>query len=705
MNSIQYICEEPVHFGNNWEDPKLEEALINKYFLNSNESKVELENINTNESKKKEKINIVQICGGGDTVLHLLSHNYKQINNLQIVDTNEFQLYKLTDKAFNIINTNFLINYNGRYELLFQNVRNCFTSEFKKFISKIFSCKTMDEQLNLLDSWSQWYKELLYVFEKSMSQSILEQVFGNKACANRKQDFSQHFTERINNYLHQYLAYKSDYLSSILLGTDIKNPINSGFQYPLDLYATLQEIANFFKYRISAKQLIDKQYKDSNNTPVVKLFHGSMQNFLAVTVHKQHFINLSNITDWLDPDEVLYLLQLCYKTLHSNGIVLVRQLNSTIDIPKCAKKAQFTCESISSILPDFNESSAIYTNIYVLFKRKIADENNNNKNNNTNIDLISNNNNINNHVNIDLANKNNIDKFYHNQFIEDNLQNILKSKFFGHINSHINNYLKHCLMLEAFYKSQLQFQYAVDYFSKPFMVLSSRITNVKVQHILLSNIIEEHGGFNLKYESSHSYTFQQFINTLKTYADMMKNDMNMMKNKANSKIEIKKVIEEERKHEQQAFVLTFNSSLMGICTYEQPSLALSCLGMVEYAFANISSIIAKNLINSKYFKDDQHLHHYSLHANLDLHHANDLFYAASLLENSTVDNFYNNKSIQQGIKLASHIFYQLYNEMYLQYLSKAKFKIDQEIHEYCRSLQHEFPTDIDCEDVQFISNE
>ena len=46
------------------------------------------------------------------------------------------------------------------------------------------------------------------------------------------------------------------------------------------------------------------------------------------------FVHLSNILDWLDPDEARTTLGLARRALRPGGWTLVRQLNSTLDVER-----------------------------------------------------------------------------------------------------------------------------------------------------------------------------------------------------------------------------------------------------------------------------------------------------------------------------------------------------------------------------------
>ena len=45
------------------------------------------------------------------------------------------------------------------------------------------------------------------------------------------------------------------------------------------------------------------------------------------------FVHLSNILDWLSPEAASETLALAWRALRPGGVVVVRQLNSSLDIP------------------------------------------------------------------------------------------------------------------------------------------------------------------------------------------------------------------------------------------------------------------------------------------------------------------------------------------------------------------------------------
>lgn len=68
------------------------------------------------------------------------------------------------------------------------------------------------------------------------------------------------------------------------------------------------------------------------------------------------------------------------------------------------------------------------------------------------------------------------------------------------------------MSLEAFHRSQQQFYYAVNYFSRPMSALMMRIPRVEERLGILENVVEEHGNFRL--DMFHEATFRQFLQAI-----------------------------------------------------------------------------------------------------------------------------------------------------------------------------------------------
>jgi len=180
------------------------------------------------------------------------------------------------------------------------------------------------------------------------------------------------------------------------------------------------------------------------------------------------------------------------------------------------------------------------------------------------------------------------------------------------------------MTLDEFRHSQKQFYFAVNYYSQPIAALFARLSDPSLRMQLLGNLMDEHGSINL--EKCHSSTFKAFLNSIGT----------------------------DLKHtEPESAVLAFNLALMGICCHEKPEVAAACLGIIELSFSQISTFIARAVIERSWVSKDK-LSHYSLHASLDIDHAQALFDISERMEHSSRD------AIERGMRLGIYIFDQLY---------------------------------------------
>ena len=185
------------------------------------------------------------------------------------------------------------------------------------------------------------------------------------------------------------------------------------------------------------------------------------------------------------------------------------------------------------------------------------------------------------------------------------------------------------LSREQFLASQLQFFHAVRHFSRPMMSLLSRMSNPMARLALLHNVVEEHGEFEPG--DFHETTFRKFLSSLG--------------------------------HPGAHFVPpgpevdAFNLALTGVCTSESVTTALCCLGVIEYAFADVSALIGQSVVQRGWVSQEN-LVHYSLHAEIDLRHAAELFEIAEKYLECQVEE------VERGLRLGRYIFARLYSDLY-----------------------------------------
>lgn len=104
----------------------------------------------------------------------------------------------------------------------------------------------------------------------------------------------------------------------------------------------------------------------------------------------------------------------------------------------------------------------------------------------------------------------------------------------------------------------------------------------------------------------------------------------------------------------QPSVQSFNLALLGACSAESVRFALAALGMIEFAFADISAFIGERVVEFGWVKSED-LVHYSLHAEIDKRHAAELFEVAEAAAGNPSD-------VEQGFRFGRYIFDRLYRD-------------------------------------------
>ncbi|MEZ0388026.1 MAG: TenA family transcriptional regulator [Verrucomicrobium sp.] len=184
-----------------------------------------------------------------------------------------------------------------------------------------------------------------------------------------------------------------------------------------------------------------------------------------------------------------------------------------------------------------------------------------------------------------------------------------------------------------FEHSQQQFFFAVRFFSRAIAVVVARCPDSSMRMSLVENLVEEQGSFMPL--RAHDRTFTEFLKTLD--ADTH---------------EGRPLIEGPE-------VQAFNFALLGICQGADLETAFGCLGIIELAFAEISTLIGAAVVNHGWVGREK-LVHYTLHAELDLRHAEECF---SAVESRWADSPRARTRIRQGLRLGRHIFSKLYTDL------------------------------------------
>ena len=144
-------------------------------------------------------------------------------------------------------------------------------------------------------------------FDRVMSLPNLVRMFGTQATQNPRPPFARHFAERSRLALRRFPAVDNPFLWQIFAG------------------------------RFSSRQRYDwlqPHAKASGGVLIEPICHqGGMREVLDdLPAGHAELVHLSNILDWLNPAEASATLQSVHRVLKPGGIVLLRQLNSTLDI-------------------------------------------------------------------------------------------------------------------------------------------------------------------------------------------------------------------------------------------------------------------------------------------------------------------------------------------------------------------------------------
>ncbi len=143
-------------------------------------------------------------------------------------------------------------------------------------------------------------------FDSAMSLENLVALFGHGATQNRVEPFGRHFARRTRHATATLPTAVNPYLWQLLVGR-----FPPGVAYP------------WFAAPAPAAW------------PDLTFTRGPMADALAAARDPYDFVHLSNVLDWLTPAEAADTLRRAARALRPGGLVVVRQLNSSSDLPAC----------------------------------------------------------------------------------------------------------------------------------------------------------------------------------------------------------------------------------------------------------------------------------------------------------------------------------------------------------------------------------
>ena len=188
---------------------------------------------------------------------------------------------------------------------------------------------------------------------------------------------------------------------------------------------------------------------------------------------------------------------------------------------------------------------------------------------------------------------------------------------------------------EDFLETQMQFFYAVIFFSRPMAALAAKIPTPELRLEVLRNVWEEHGEGSLTH--GHGRTFLEFLRRL---GGVREEDVYLRGLWADVRI--------------------FNTTLSGASVLDDFIVAVGTLGMIERMFSDISAWIGQGVIANGWLTEDEMIH-YKLHQELDIKHSEDFFKILDAPFQKSAENRY---LIEQGLRLGATVFNNLYTGLW-----------------------------------------
>ena len=182
-----------------------------------------------------------------------------------------------------------------------------------------------------------------------------------------------------------------------------------------------------------------------------------------------------------------------------------------------------------------------------------------------------------------------------------------------------------------FVETQIQFYFAVIFFSRPMSALAGKIPSPELRIEVLRNVWEEHGEGCLS--NGHGNTFLQFLEKLDGISP--------------ERVKLRGLWPEVR---------IFNTTLAGTTVLDDFLVGVGMLGIIERMFSEISSWIGQSVIKNEWISESEMIH-YKLHSELDIKHSQDFFDILTEPFTKSTDNKYH---IEQGLRLGATLFNNLY---------------------------------------------
>jgi S-adenosylmethionine-diacylglycerol 3-amino-3-carboxypropyl transferase len=228
----------------------------------------------------------------------------------------------------------------GRYEITFAELWKELSADHETLQLLLMSDR-VPGAADLLSGSTRAGQLLDQALARVMSLQNLVCLFGEEATRNPRQPFDRHFAARLRANASRGAAAENPFLWQMLVGM-----FPPGHPY------------DWLKPTALASQ-VDWLPPDR-----IQYLKGRMAEVLE-TLPKESadLVHLSNILDWLSPDEATACLKGAARVLRKGGRVLIRQLNSSLDIPALASGFQWDAALGASL--HARDRSFFYSAIHV----------------------------------------------------------------------------------------------------------------------------------------------------------------------------------------------------------------------------------------------------------------------------------------------------------------------------------------------------
>lgn len=207
----------------------------------------------------------------------------------------------------------------GRYEWLFARMRELL-ADHAEAIVELMQMDDPAQQATLAAEDAELGRRIEEAFSVTMDLDRLARIFGPDATANRAQPFAQHFVQQTRRVLGSMPAVENPFLHQIFLGRFI-GPLWPWLQCPRQ-----------------------------ESLPETRCTSGAMDPTLSTLPDRSYdLIHLSNILDWVEPRQAQRMLANAYRCLAPGGLIVIRQLNSRLDIRGLPSGLQWLSELSESL--------------------------------------------------------------------------------------------------------------------------------------------------------------------------------------------------------------------------------------------------------------------------------------------------------------------------------------------------------------------